>query len=499
MLLSFITEAQAIQLAVAIPLLGGLIVMWMGERNRNLREAASLITAVLEFAVVASLTPEVLEGARPSVDLFEMLPGLTITLTVEPLGQLFALIASGLWIVNTVYSIGYMRGNGEANQTRFYVCFTIAISAAVGIAYAGNLLTLFLFYEVLTISTYPLVTHSGKAEAIRGGRVYLGILMATSIGFLFLAMLWTYNITGTLDFVEGGILADKVHGPELAVLMFLYMFGIGKAALMPVHRWLPAAMVAPTPVSALLHAVAVVKAGVFSVVKVIVYIFGLDLLTEAQSDDWLLFIAGFTIISASIIALRQDNLKRRLAYSTVSQLSYVILATTILAPISVAGAVMHIAAHAFGKITLFFAAGSIYTAAHKTEISQLDGIGKRMPFTMAAFAIGALSMIGVPPTAGFISKWYILSGALETGEAFAILVIVASTLLNAGYFLPIVYAAFFKDEQPRDESDPYHKYDDHGEAPVAVVMALCFTALGTVVLFFYPDVPLALGRALVGG
>ena len=499
MIFAFLTEAQAIQLAVILPLIGGLLVMWMGERNRNLREAASLITAVAEFVLVASLTPEVLDGARPSVDLFEMLPGLPITLTVEPLGQLFALIASGLWIVNTVYSIGYMRGNNEANQTRFYVCFTIAISAAVGIAYAGNVLTLFLFYEVLTVSTYPLVTHSGKVEAIRGGRVYLGILMSTSIGFLFLAILWTYNVTGTLDFVEGGILAGKVQGPELAVLMFLYMYGIGKAALMPVHRWLPAAMVAPTPVSALLHAVAVVKAGVFSVVKVVVYVFGLDLLTEAKGDDWLLFMAGFTIIAASIVALRQDNLKRRLAYSTISQLSYVILATAILAPISVVGAVMHIAAHAFGKITLFFAAGSIYTAAHKTEISQLDGIGKRMPFTMIAFAIGALSMIGIPPTAGFISKWYILSGALETGEAFAILVIVASTLLNAGYFLPIIYAAFFKDQKPRPEDDPYHKYDNHGEAPVAVVAALSFTALGTVALFFFPDAPLALGRALVEG
>lgn len=499
MLFAFLSEAQAIQLAVILPLIGGLLVMWMGERNRNLREAASLVTAVFTFALVAALTSEVLGGARPSVDLFPMLPGLSITLTVEPLGQLFALIASGLWIVNTVYSIGYMRANKEGNQTRFYVCFTIAISAAIGIAYAGNLLTLFLFYEMLTISTYPLVTHAGTPEAIRGGRVYLGILMSTSIGLLFLAMLWTYNITGTLDFVEGGILAGQVQGPELAVLMFLYMFGIGKAALMPVHRWLPAAMVAPTPVSALLHAVAVVKAGVFTVVKVIVYIFGLDFLNQAHGDDWLLFVAGFTIIAASIIALRQDNLKRRLAYSTVSQLSYVILATAILAPISVAGAVMHIAAHAFGKITLFFAAGSIYTAAHKTEVSQLDGIGKRMPFTMTAFGIGALSMIGIPPTAGFISKWYILTGALETGEAFAILVIIASTLLNASYFLPIVYRAFFKDQKPRDENDPYAKYDNHGEAPIAVVAALSFTALGTIALFFYPDVPLALGRALVGG
>lgn len=496
---AFLTQADMIQLAVLLPLLGGLLVLWLGERNRNLREAASLATAVLEFVVVASLTPDVLAGARPSVDLFEMLPGLTLTLTVEPLGQLFALVASGLWIINTVYSIGYMRGNVERNQTRFYVCFTIAISSAIGIAYAGNMLTLFVFYEVLTLSTYPLVTHAGTVAALRGGRVYLGILMSTSIGLLFLGLLWTYSLTGTLDFTEGGILAGKVQGPELAVLMFLYMYGIGKAAMMPVHRWLPAAMVAPTPVSALLHAVAVVKAGVFSVVKVIVYIFGLDLLVESSADDWLIFVASFTIIAASIIALRQDNLKRRLAYSTISQLSYVILGAAILAPISVMGAAMHIAAHAFGKITLFFAAGSIYTAAHKTEVSQLDGIGKRMPWTMVAFSIGALSMIGLPPTAGFISKWYILGGAIETQNALAILVIVASTLLNAAYFLPIIYAAFFKEQKLRDEDDPYAKYDNHGEAPLGVVLALSFTALGTLALFFWPDVPLGLARALVGG
>jgi len=497
MISAYLSQAAVIQLTLILPLLGGLMVWALGERNRNLREAASLITAILEFVLVASLTSDVLDGGRPSVDMLEMFPGLMLTLTVEPLGQLFALIASGLWIVNTVYSIGYMRGNKELHQTRFYVCFTLAISSAIGIAYSGNILTMFVFYEVLTLSTYPLVTHSGRPEAIKGGRVYLGILMATSIGFLFLAMLWTYNITGTLDFQSGGILADKVHGPELAVLLFLYVFGIGKAAMMPVHRWLPAAMVAPTPVSALLHAVAVVKAGVFAVVKVIVYIFGLDLLVDARADDWLILVAAFTIISASIIALRQDNLKRRLAYSTISQLSYVILGAAILAPISVAGAAMHMAAHAFGKITLFFAAGAIYTAAHKTKVSELDGIGRTMPFTMGAFAIGALSMIGLPPTAGFISKWYILSGALETSNALVILVIIASTLLNAAYFLPIIYVAFFKEPQKRHKNAPHYEFKNHGEAPWPMVLALCFTALGTIVLFFYPEVPLALGQALV--
>ena len=476
-------------LALLLPLLGGVAILLLGEKNRNLREAATLVTAAILFILVAGLTPEIMSGATPTLRAFDMLPGFSIVFTVEPLGQIFALVASGLWVINSIYSIGYMRANNEKNQTRFYICFTIAISSAIGIAFAGNMLTLFVFYEVLTLSTYPLVTHSGKPEARAGGRVYLGILMVTSIGLLFLGMLWTLNLTGTLDFVPGGILEGKASGAIVGALLFLYMFGIGKAALMPIHRWLPAAMVAPTPVSALLHAVAVVKAGVFSVVKVIVYIFGIDLLAAESSGNWLIYIAGYTIVAASIIALRQNNLKRRLAYSTISQLSYVILAAAILAPISIMGAALHIAAHAFGKITLFFAAGSIYTAAHKTEVSQLDGIGRRMPFTMAAFAIGALSMIGLPPTAGFVSKWYILSGALETGQIFAIGVIIISTLLNAAYFLPIVYAAFFKPEK----SAPEHP---HGEAPLAIVIAISLTALGTVLFFFFPDVPLGLAQTM---
>jgi multicomponent Na+:H+ antiporter subunit D len=276
------------------------------------------------------------------------------------------------------------------------------------------------------------------------------------------------------------------------------MFGIGKAALMPIHRWLPAAMVAPTPVSALLHAVAVVKAGVFTVVKVIVYIFGVDTLAQTAEAHWLIYIAGATILIASLIALRQDNLKRRLAYSTISQLSYVIMAAAILTPISVMAAALHIAAHAMGKITLFFAAGSIYTAAHKTEISQLNGIGRKMPWTMAAFGIAALSMIGVPPAAGFLSKWYMLQGAWEVGQYFAIGVIMLSTLLNAAYFLPIVYAAFLR--APDKDSDDGHdgRHHDHGEAPLPIVIALTITAAGTVVLFFAPGPALDLARQLMG-
>ena len=490
---------QAIALALAVPA-GGAALIALAGRAPNLRETITLVTAVALLGCVLTLLPAVSGGARPALTLLTVLPGLQIAFKVEPLGMLFALIASGLWIVNSLYSIGYMRGNNEANQTRFYVCFALALAATMGIAFAGNLFTLFVFYELLTLITYPLVTHHGTDTARSGGRVYLGILMGTSIVFLLPALVFVWHVAGTTDFAAGGILAGKLGPAALAGLLALCMFGIGKAALMPFHRWLPAAMVAPTPVSALLHAVAVVKAGVFSVVKVIVYVFGVDTLAQAGAGGigagagWLVWVAGFTIVAASVVALGADNLKRRLAYSTVSQLSYVVMAAAVLAPLSLVGAVLHIAAHAVGKITLFFAAGAIYTAAHKTEVSQLDGIGRRMPWTMGAFAIAALSMIGLPPAVGFVSKWYMLSGAMAAQHWPAVAVIVASTLLNAGYFLPIVYRAFFvaPPEQGHGHDHP------HGEAPLPMVLALCATAAATVLLFFLPDVPLALARQTLG-
>ncbi len=483
------TPELAILGAIAIPVAGAIGVAACG-RVPNLREAATLVAASLLFLTVGTLLSPVLLGARPSLRLFEIIPGLPIAFEVEPLGMLFALVASSLWIASAVYSIGYMRGNNEAHQTRFYVCFALALAAVMGIAFAGNLITLFLFYEALTLITYPLVTHRGDAAARQGGRRYLGILLGTSTVLLLPAMIATWSIAGTLDFTPGGILAGKVSSGGAALLLALYMFGIGKAALMPVHRWLPAAMVAPTPVSALLHAVAVVKAGVFTVVKVIVYVFGTTAFGP-ETFAWLPWVAGFTIVAASIISLRADNLKRRLAYSTVSQLSYVVLAAALLAPLSIIGAAVHIAAHAFAKITLFFAAGAIYTASHKTDVSQLDGIGRRMPWTMAAFGIGALSMIGLPPTVGFLSKWYMVSGALEAGHWGAVSVIGAATLLNAGNYAPIVYRGFFR--APKDGEQ------EHGEAPGTMVSALVVTGAITVLLFFFGDVPIALATAVIGG
>ena len=476
----------SILLAIGVPLFGALLI-GVSHRRPNLRDAISIFTSLVLLAIVGFLLSEVLGGVRGTITLYTLAPNLTLSFELEPLGMLFAGVAALLWPINTLYSIGYMRGNREAHQTRFYICFAIALASTMGIALAGNLLTLFIFYEMLTLSTYPLVTHKGNEAARKAGRSYLGLLMTTSIGFLLVAILWTWQLAGSLDFQPGGILTGKVEGGQLIALLFLYMFGIGKAALMPVHRWLPAAMVAPTPVSALLHAVAVVKAGVFSVVKVVMYVFSPELLQESAGADAILAIAAFTILAASIIALRQDNLKRRLAYSTISQLSYVVLATFILAPLSTMAAALHIAAHAFGKITLFFAAGSIYTASHKSNISELDGIGHRMPWTMLAFSIGAMSMIGIPPAAGFISKWYLLLGAFQQEAVLAILVVILSTLLNAAYFVPIIYAAWFR--KPASTGT-------HGEAPLPIVLAVSMTALLTLLLFLYPDIPLQLARGL---
>jgi len=325
---------------------------------------------------------------------------------------------------------------------------------------------------------------------VRSARVYLGILLTTSIGLFLPAIIWTYSVAGTGDFTSGGILASRIDGPAVGLLLGLFVFGIGKAAVMPVHRWLPAAMVAPTPVSALLHAVAVVKAGVFTVTKVIVYIFGVDFLFSEPSSGWLLYAAAFTIIAASVVALRQQNIKRLLAYSTIAQLSYVVMAAAVLKPLAEIGAAIHMVAHAFGKITLFFAAGAIYVASHKTEIHQLRGIGLRMPVTMTAFTIGALSMIGVPPTGGFVSKWYILAGAFQADNYVAVATIILSTALNAAYFLPIIYMAWFMREKEPAEAT-------HGEAPWPAVLALAITALLTIAFFFFNGATIQLERQVI--
>jgi multicomponent Na+:H+ antiporter subunit D len=462
---------------VAVPFIAALGI-WATGRVPNLREAVTFAAAAVLCLLVYSLAPDVLAGVRPEAILLQPVPGIPLGFRLEPLGFIFACVASFLWIVSTAYSIGYMRGNNEPRQTRFYICFAIAIGSTMGLALAENLFTLFLFYELLTLSTYPLVTHHKNQESIIAGRTYLGILMSTSIVFLLLAIIWTWDLAGTTSFQTGGILDGKVDSALGGVLLILFVYGIGKAALMPFHRWLPAAMVAPTPVSALLHAVAVVKAGVFSVVKVSVYIFGTDYLATLWSSDILLYIATFTLLAASVVAIRQDNLKRRLAYSTISQLSYVIVGAMLATSMGVIGAGMHIVMHAFGKITLFFCAGAIYTAAHKTLVSELNGMGKIMPVTFGAFMVGALSVIGLPPMGGAWSKFFLALGAADAGQWLVIAALMVSSLLNVAYLLSPVYRAFFL----APAKDLGHA--GVAEAPLPSLLAIIVTSIGCLLLFF---------------
>ena len=486
----------AMVLALVVPSVGALLIWFTGSRP-NLREGVTLVTAVALFALVLVVLAAVIAGERPQVTLVEMFPGLSLTLTVEPLGAAFAGIASLLWIATSLYSIGYMRSHDEDHQTRFYAFFAVALASTMGVALAGNMMTLFTFYEVLSVCTYPLVTHAGTPEAKRAGRTYLGILLGTSIGFQLLAMGLTWVSAGTLDFTEGGILAGKVSDAMVAVLMALYLFGIGKAAVMPFHRWLPAAMVAPTPVSALLHAVAVVKAGVFTVLKVVIYIFGLDLLAATGASVWLAYVAAATIILASLVAMTKDNLKLRLAYSTVSQLSYIVLGAMLATGTGVIGGAMHIAMHAFGKITLFFCAGAILVASHKTEVSQMRGLGRRMPFTFAAFFLASLSIIGLPPFGGAWSKWQLALGVAEAGQAVLVAVLMVSSLLSVAYLIPVAVRAFMPAE---GETDPGTGGGwQIKEAPLFCVVPLCLTAIGCVVLFFYADRLYAFLRPIGGG
>lgn len=477
-------------LAVAVSLLAAALI-GVTRKLPNVREGCSVVAGIVKFLLVVSMVPAVLAGNTITYTLWSLTPGVPIlAFRVDALGLLFGATASFLWILTTFYSIGYMRALKEHAQTRYYVCFAITLSATMGVAFASNLVTLYLFYELISFSTYPLVAHKETDEAFDKGNKYVFYLLMTSKALL-LASFLSYALSGTFDFKPNGMFPSDANPTLLTLTYFLFLVGIGKAAIMPFHAWLPAAMVAPTPVSALLHAVAVVNTGIFCVLRMMFHVFGVELMKELNLGVITAVIASCTIIIASLYALTRDNLKALLAYSTISQLSYMVLGGALLTPGGMASGIIHIANHALGKITLFLCAGSIYVASHKTKVSELNGIGKRMPFTMAAFALGALSLIAFPPLGGFISKWYLTMGAIEAEQYSIIAVLVASTILNACYFMPIVYAAFFRDLPPGEKAE-------RQEAPIVMVVPLALTAIGILVAFFSPSMFLDLARLIVG-
>ncbi len=470
--------STAIYLSMLLPAVGVIINLVLRQVD-NLRDTLTFLVALGTFLTVIVILTNQGSDTSETFVLISIFAGLDIAFNVEPLGLLFAILASGLWMVTHLYGIGYMRGNQEKNQARFFACFCFAIFSVMGVAFSANMFTLFLFYEALTVSTYPLVAHKGTAEAIRGARTYLGILVGSSICIQLVAVIWTFTITGTLDFTDGGILEGHISNSMAPILLALYAFGIGKAALMPFHKWLPAAMVAPTPVSALLHAVAVVKAGVFTMLKIGIYIFGIDFLAGNGASEWLMWLAAYSIIVASLIAMTKDNLKARLAYSTISQLSYITLGMALATSMGVIGGGLHMVTHAVGKITLFMCAGSIYVASKKTEISQMTGLGRRMPITFIAFLIGSLSIIGLPPLAGSWSKWLLIVASADAEQLFMMVVLLASSLLNVAYLMPLVAKGFFLS---KDGDKAPTKF---AEGPILVWLPPAFTAFVCIILFFY--------------
>jgi multicomponent Na+:H+ antiporter subunit D len=445
----------------------------------NLREFWTILASLIKFGLVLSLLPAAIEGRVAELTLFRIAPDIGFTLRVDQFGIFFAIIASGLWIFTSFYSIGYVRGNNEKKQTRYFASFAVCLSATMGVAFSGNLLTFIVFYEMLTIATYPLVIHKENNEAIAAGRKYL--VYTLSAGLILIAAAGiTYQITGTLDFRPGGIFDGIEISSNMAVVLFiLFMMGVGvKAGIMPLHSWLPAAMAAPTPVSALLHAVAVVKSGVFGVIRVVGFVFGPQFMLQFGLNNILIVFAGATIILASLLALKQDNLKRRLAYSTVGHLSYIVLGAALLSPAAFTGGIFHIATHATMKITLFFCAGAIYVNMHKENISDLNGIARAMPWTMAAFTVGALGLAGIPPINGFVSKWFIGVGAVQSDYLIALFILVTSGVLNIAYFFPILKRAYF------NENKEIEKY---GEASMLMVIPIIITAILSVAFGLSPN------------
>ncbi len=488
-----IVHSSKMLIAVLIPLIGALGVLFRGG-DENLRETISSVASVFLLVLVCFMIPPVLHGKILYYRLFTILPqgtiggvhhdAISITFRADAMSMIFALVASSLWTIAVYYSMGYMRGLNEHAQTRFNACFALAIFGAIGVAFSDNLFTMYLFYEVVSICTYPLVAHHQDDEGYAGARKYIVYLTSTAKAFLLPAMILIFVLTGTLNFstnISTGIFPPDVNRWLVTMLYIFCLLGFAKNGIMPLHHWLPGAMVAPTPVSALLHAVAVVKVGVFCTTRVMLYVFGVNIMHAFNLGIPTAYFVGFTIIMASVIALSKDNLKARLAYSTVSQLSYIILGVALLTPAGIEGGLIHIVNHAFSKITLFFCAGAIFVVTQKKDISEMEGLGKTMPWTFGAFAIASLSMIGVPGVAGFITKWNLLIGSLQANQIGILLILLASTLLNAAYFAPVTFRAFFG-KRPEGEATVGIK-----EAPLSMLIPILIAATVSILIGIFPQ------------
>ena len=487
--LGLLAPGTLVALLILTPLIGALLVSLTG-RWPNLRETVTLLTAATLFGLATQLIDPVVNGDGASLVVAEPIPGLSIAFDVEPLGLVFSLLASLLWFVTSVYAIGYVRGIKEQRQTSFFAFFAIAICGAMGVATAGNLLTLFIFYEVLTLSTWPLVTHKRTGAARAGGRTYLGVLMVTSIGLLLPAIIWTWVVAGTTDFTPGGILIGRINPTAAAILLTMFVLGVGKAAVMPMHRWLPAAMVAPTPVSALLHAVAVVKAGVFTITKVVIYIFGIDFLAAVPMEKYLVYLAGFTVVAASIVALKQVELKRMLAYSTIGHIGFIMLGVIAGTADGYAGVLVYMTIYLFMSMGAFAVIVLMNREGIQGELlDDFAGLSKVRPGYALAMGLYLFSLAGIPFLGGFWAKYVVFMAAIEAGHLYLAIIALLFSVVGAFYYIRVVKYIYF------DETRVAFEFVENRlmQATVAV------TAVAVVAIGLYPQPVINICKAALGG
>ncbi|MDM7955785.1 proton-conducting transporter membrane subunit [Blastomonas sp.] len=417
------------------------ITFFLPQERHSVRNLLNLGGAVLKLGLIVFMILEVVQGTIYETRI-SFAPGLYLLLRVDALSLLFVSLSALLWLLTTIYAIAYLGNKPE--MSRFFGFFSLCVAATTGIALSGTLISFFIFFELLTLSTWPLVVHKQNAKSIAAGRSYLAYALPAS-AVLLIAIIWLESSVGPVEFATPANL-ERLDDNSLRMIFALFIAGLGvKAALVPLHGWLPAAMAAPAPVSALLHAVAVVKAGAFGVMRIVLDVFGLERMETLGVGLPLAVLAAFTILWGSARALQQQEIKKRLAFSTVSQVSYIVLGVALASPFAVIGGLVHLVHQGLMKITLFFCAGIFDERAGITRVDALDGIGRQMPWTSVCFSIGAIGMVGLPPTAGFITKIYLGIGAMQADAPWVLAVLAVSTLLNAAYFLPLVYRIWFGD------------------------------------------------------
>ncbi len=489
------SECVSLLLPILFPILMGVILLFLKPVDN--RKIINIYTGIV-LVVMGLLVLQLLMLEEPTAVLFHLTESLPVLLKLDGLGKLFLAVVTLVWMLAGLFSYRYMEH--EENPRRYFGFYLVTLGVLTGLGCAGNLVTMYAFYELMTLATFPLVLHNRSKEAIMAALKYLiysffGAYMAL-FGLFFLC-----RYTESLTFTAGGTLNPAlVSGNEtlLLVVSVLMIIGFGvKAGMFPLHAWLPTAHpVAPAPASAVLSGI-IVKGGVLAILRVVFYVIGADMVRGTWVQTLFLVLSLITVFMGSMLAFREQNLKKRLAYSTVSQISYILFGIALLDPVALTGSLLHLVVHAFIKCALFLCAGAIIFKTGITTVGGLRGIGKKMPVTIWCFTIVSLGLIGIPPTGGFISKWYLAAGALSSGRMGFMfvgpVVLLISALLTAGYLLSVTVKGFF----------PGEDYDYASmktcEADKIMTIPLVILAVLVVLIGIFPNPLIAFLNGIAGG